>query len=539
MPLQFEVTNPEGETKPVSVESLADILQSKFGEQVLGISPDGMTLQVMDTDGPIDVPVMEAFHSIGFQASNPTPQKPDYSQVSPSARAAITAIGGEDNKLAYLKMLEQKRGNLNPQIMGSGRDFFVFDPQTNQYRALTNNPEWDSSDLAEFGVEAPGAIGSIIGGGLGAAGGAAAGGVPAIPGLMAGAAAGSAIGNSVTKIATSILDPDAGKVMGNSLGRQAAGVAGSAAMDAVGAGVGAKIPGLASTAAKYGGDVVASAGRMMGHGAKMIDKPLGRDIVGSMVTGPTMATAELGLRAPAEIMKAANRFPGWLGQKMAQAPEWLESKGLMSDLGPEAQEATKRWFGKQASQLQNYTKRLNVKTDFPSNARGEMMRDAEKFANFAGGKPKQSPVTLEDELANLGEYMGAGKKGRQIQHVAEEGGYSPSEARMFARTEESNPAWAAVGAKAGRALETANSLGKGIGAANQAVGGGVIKGIRGAGVLTTAAGDAARYAGTAMSPLENRFLSRYGSEEYLKKKRPWQMSPNTATINPVQYASEE
>lgn len=539
MPLQFDATNLQGNTQPVSVQGLAKALAAK-GEEIAGISPDGMSIQVMDEGQPITVPVSEAFQKLGFQVANPRPTDADYSQVSPHARAAITAIGGEDNKIAYLKMLEQRNGNPSPQIIGGGRDFFVFDPQTQKYRALTNNPDWDVSDLAEAGAEAPGAIGATIGAGLGAASGAATAGTTSVPGLMAGAAAGSAFGNSLTKVALGIQDQDARKAMLDSPVRQAAGVAGTAALDAATAGLGSKVPGLMSQTARGAGRVMSGVGRVMGHGAKVVDNEFGRDVVGSMINpvGQGMATAEVALKAPAALTRAANRFPGWLGQQMEKAPAWAESKGITGVLGDDAWKATKEWMTKRAGDLQNYTKRLDLKTDLPSNTRGEMLKNAEKIGGWMGGRKPSSGVTIEDELANLGEYVGGGKQSRDVYHMAEADGMSPFEARTYAR----NPLgeqWGKVGAKGGRLMDTLDAAGDLAGAVNRGIGGAAIKATRGAGIASNLAGDAMQYGGALTSPLENRFLARYGSEEALRRRRPWQMVPNTSTINPVHLASEE
>lgn len=542
MPLEFTALGADGAEQKINFNDLIQQMQAN-GERVVGHSPDGQQIQIEDSKGTFSVSPQQVLSQLGWQVQGVQPLSPDYSQVSPRARAAITAISGEDNKIAYLQMLERRNGNPNPQIMGSGRDFFVFDPKTQNYRALTNNPDWDVSDLGEAAAELPGAIGATIGAGLGAAGGSAAGGIGAVPGLMAGAAAGSALGNSITKVALGIQDEDARKAMLDSPWTQAGGVAGTAAFDAATAGVGAKIPGAVSAMTRGAGRVVSGVGRVMGHGARLLDNNFGRDVVGTMVNpaGNTLAVAELAGKAPAGLMKAANRLPGYVGEQMAKVPGYLERKGLMAELSPETQTSMKNWMMKKAGDLQNYTKRLQLKTDLPTNIRGEAFKTAENAGAWLGGRKPSSTVTLEDEMANLGEYLGGGKEARGVYQVAEEGGLSPNDARIYARNELGKE-WGKVGAKAGRLAETLDAAGDMAGSINRGIGAGVIKGTRAAGIGANVVGDGMQYTGMMMSPLENRLATRYGSEEanrYLKRRKGWQMPTVQSKINPVEIASEE
>jgi len=219
MPLEFDVSGPSGQEQGVSVDNLVQLL-SQDGEQVLNVSPDGLTLQVMGMNGPISVPTEQAWQSYGLQVTGSKPTQADYSQVNPAHRAAIEAIGDEDLKKVYLEGALKKQGIKNPQIMGNGRDFFYFDPQFGKYVALTNNPDWDKSDLAEAGAALPRIAGSIVGGAAGALAGN-------IPGGMAGAAAGGALGNTAAQGLVGYFNPDAGQVMSQNMGKMAKGAAGT------------------------------------------------------------------------------------------------------------------------------------------------------------------------------------------------------------------------------------------------------------------------------------------------------------------------
>ncbi len=532
MPLKFDVTNNAGETKPIDVNMLAKTLASK-GEQVQGVSPDGMSISIIGKNGLVNVPVQQAFSDLGFQAANPKPIDADYSQVSPESRAAIEALGDPNLQKAYLQESLARKGIDGAKVIGQGRDYFYFDPKVGKYVALTNNPNWDVSDLAEAGVAAPKVVGSILGGTLGATLGAA-GGPAAVAGGIGGAAAGSAAGSALARGAVAAMNPEVKNMISEHPGTVMKEIGKGAAFDAAGYGIpmaggalagkmfgkGAQAlaeNGLASTAARGAGWVGENAGRVVNKVAGAVDTPLGADIVAGMgpVTGDVMGAGMMA-QLPSQAVRGAANGMGWLGERQT-----------LKSLFPEA-----------AAKLRANSEMLTKPLTTPSNFTNEFGKGAQNIANKMKYRPGPSATDggTETVMGNLGSAIKR-KILKPSYDEARKYGMTAEEALNVAK--ESSPSadkWAGGMRSAGRGLENLENFGKQVEAIGVAPVKAAAKAAKYGGYALGKGGSLLKAAGTIGQPIENRLLMSHGAEELyndLQPKRPWQKEPNQSSINSV------
>lgn len=482
MTVKFDVQGPGGQEQDVELDAVIGMLQQD-GEQVTNVSPDGMTLQIAGKAGPVSVPVAQVLQNYGLTASNAIPTNPDYSQVSREHRNAIVNIPDEDLKKVYLQSALQKSGIKNPQILGSGRDFFYFDPTYGKYIALTNNPDWDESDKEELYASGPRIAGSIVGGALGAAAGPM--------GIAAGSALGGFLGNTGSQAINAYFNPESRNVMAENMGTMAKQAGVNAVIDAGAGLIPAKVPAMFSGAARGAGRVMQGAGKVIGGAAKLADNPVGHNIASSVIpVAAETTTAGLLGQLPGQAVRGITKGMGWLGER----------------------EGLKQAFPGMASRLRGLSESL-LTTPLPAKS-----NIAEEVAAKLGGKAVEGvPVGATERI-----LRGAGEKiARRV---------APNRVEQFGE----------LGGKLGRAIQSVEDASRGLEAAGNVAGAGLIKGIRSTGYVTGKTGQAVKAAGTAFAPLENRLIGRYGAEEaydYLKPKRPWQMTGDQDTINSVLASS--
>jgi hypothetical protein len=526
MSVEYDIVGPSGEGKITPDKILAQMQNN--GINAIDVTADGTMVRMQDDQGTFNVPINDVLQHHGMQVKGMTPTNADYSQVSPAHRAAIEAIQDEDLKRVYLESALKKQGVKNPQIMGNGRDFFYFDPQFGKYVALTNNPEWDMSDVAEAGVAAPRVVGSLVGGAMGAAAGN-------IPGGMAGAAAGGALGNVAAQGLVGYFNPDAGEVMSQNLGTMAKHGAVNAAVDAAAFGIPAGAgkllgpmaeKGLISSAAKGLGSGMETAGRAVGKVAGALDNPVGQNLASSFIPGAAEAsTAGIVGQLPGQAIRGASRGLGWLGER----------EGLNS-VAPELSASLRRVS-------QNLVKRSPTNVG-PSGT--------ERVASFLGGKSPQarSIATSEDILGNAGEMIG-GRSGmrRGIMDLYKAGrdiGQNRQEAlgaakAMYAEKAAGVQKAGNIGRTLGRGVQSVEDIGRGLEGVGNTIAATALKGARAGGYVTGKVGQAVKAAGTVGQPIENKLLTRYGAEEAynrMKPKRPWQIGADQDTINSVLASSD-
>jgi hypothetical protein len=266
MSVEFTLQGSNGQTGVVDANYVVSQLQ-EAGYNPQGVSADGLTMTLVDDQGPYEVKTTEALKNLGWTVQTALPQNADYDNVQMGWRAAITKLPDDDTRRAYIEGQMKKLGHEAPSIVGSGRDWYAFNPASNQYVALTNNPTWDTSDLVEGGLEGMRAVGSALGGGAGALSG---GGTPASIALgMGGAAAGGAAVDTIQNLALGYLDPQFRETATKNMGAMGSDMAWKAGLDGLTAGAFGSL-------AKYGGKLGAGLAQaspvsraMQGTGASM------------------------------------------------------------------------------------------------------------------------------------------------------------------------------------------------------------------------------------------------------------------------------
>ncbi len=277
--MKFHVANDQTEGYADEHQLVNDLRQ--VGYQPLGVSDDGMTITLQGDQGPHEVKTSDVLEKMGWQIKGYEPLNVDHDHVSPELRYIIESPGLKDDdhaKQAVITSRMQRMGIKDPQIVGSGSDWFVFNPGTSQYIALTNKPGFDLGDLGEVGARAPGFLGSGLGAVMGSAGG--------LPGTVGGTMAGGFAGNRLADAGAAALEPSymgairdrgigenletAGMELGTDalagLGGFGMGKLGSAGMGVLRNGLASRLMKGAGGAAELGGKAVQGAADFMGKG---------------------------------------------------------------------------------------------------------------------------------------------------------------------------------------------------------------------------------------------------------------------------------
>lgn len=340
MPMNFNVSHPGGAGGSLTATDVLDQVKN-LGYNPQSVSPDGMTMTLMDDQGEYQMPIPKLLSSMGWKVNAALPENADYSGVQPEWRAAIGGLADDDMKRAYIEGKMKRAGVEQPQVTGGGRDWYVFNPGTNQWIGATNNPDWDKSDLVEGAMTGARAVGAALGG---AGGAALGGGTPAsIAGAMGGSALGGGAVDSLMRGGLASFDPEYRQVAGQNVGAIAGDVGFNAAIDGATGGLGVGLPagikaafgqgagqaaktamyaGPASTLARGTGRTVRAAGQLTGVAGRGLDTSLGK--LGAEVATPIVAdVAGAGalLQAPGWLPRGAAKAAGWAGNKVSQAAQ--------------------------------------------------------------------------------------------------------------------------------------------------------------------------------------------------------------------------
>jgi len=193
MSVEYKVTTADGSTASIPSAKVVNDLRAIGVDATL--TPDARNVNYVIDGQAMTMPVTELIAStVGPVAGIAfTPDGTDFSGVDSSLRLGIENFPNDRLRQKYLELTLESRGIENPVIYGQGSDWALFDPQTGKYKALTNKPGVDMSDIGMIGAEGARIAGSILGGAAGATAGAGAGPV----GLLAGGALGSGVGGQV------------------------------------------------------------------------------------------------------------------------------------------------------------------------------------------------------------------------------------------------------------------------------------------------------------------------------------------------------
>lgn len=461
------------------------------GYQTQGVSPDGRKITVVDENGPyqIDIGKFLAGNGQNVTGVTPHPDSADYDTVDGMMRAIVSKLPSDDMRKSALEQALQNKGIQGAQVMGSGRDWYYFDPQSNQYKGLTNTPGWDRYDALEAALEIPRVLGAVGGGAL--AGGASGG-------LMAagGAGAGGAFGDLVTKNALSYLSPEYKAAADANRGRMILDTAATGLTDAAGFGVAkglTKVPGLIGNVASKGvaGRVMQQAGGIgTGIGeaaapvADMAQSVAGREAVATAMGMGGPLTASGALTLPKAAMSGANRVVSGLGKMLT--PE-EGGTGLVN------------WIGRQAENIApGVGKRLSQA--------GEAMR-AEGVAQDAAVKTipqkiAQAAQLSEEQALPQPSARGAGRAFGK--NIAQGLGASPETVDAATR----------FGGGVGKLADVAGNLGDATGKVMRGVAA-VPIGMAQVGTRVGAyGGKALTTAGQLLSPIESRLATSYAGDKY-------------------------
>lgn len=283
--------------------------QAGTGTFIEALSPDGRTFTINQNGESFSVPIKKVLEKNNLNVVSALPIKDftDYDAVQPSWRYAISNLENDHQRKAYLEQkLQEDPSTANLKIEGGGRDWFAYSPQDNKYIALTNNPEWDVSDIGEGLTDVirygSSALGATLAGGL-----ASPTGPGAIAAGAAGAAGGQAFGEGLSR-SIAALDPAYRKTfdLGRAVEEIPGNVAAAGAFGAAGPIIG---KGLSSLAQKYApttqgflanpisktvggaGRVVKDTGEIISTAGKLGTSGFG-GAVGTAVT-PGLGTAQL------------------------------------------------------------------------------------------------------------------------------------------------------------------------------------------------------------------------------------------------------
>lgn len=396
-PIAVTFKDSQGQEQTATAGQIYQQLQQN-GYQVSGISADGTTFHFADPRGDFTMTAQDVLKNLGHEVQHVMPTDPDESKINFGYRAAISRLPDDDAKKAYLEAKLKREGVDTPNVVGKGRDWSYFDPQTNHWHALTNSQHWDASDLVEAGLEGIHGLGAGIGGVLGGGAGATALGVGAIPGAMAGSAAGGALAETGIRGALNYLDPEYAKM--TTLGGQAKDIGIGAGLDAGLVGVGGiagkalgrlggpaaeeglkrlAVTGPVSTAAKGVGKATEAAGSLLGMGGQVTKSPLARDVIAGFTPG--LGQAQMASMA-------------------LQAPEYLATVAAKLARGAAGSSAAESMLGKEAAQgLQQGTEEVLTKAA-PKGI-------AERWNTLFRGKAADAPEIRASDLGgNLGEKIG-------------------------------------------------------------------------------------------------------------------------------------
>lgn len=369
------------------------------GYNPLGVSSDGMTVTLQGPNGPYEVKTPDVLQKMGWQVKGMQPLDVDNEHVSPEMRFIIESPGIRDDdhaKQAVLTSRLQRMGLKEPQVVGAGSDWYVFNPGTSQYIALTNKPGFDMGDLGEVGARAGGILGNAVGSVLGTPADVVGG--PA--GTILGAASGGFVGNRATDLIASGLEPSyAPTLTSRPIGEGLKTVGGELATDALaglggygmaklgGAAAGVLRNGLASRMLQAGGQSAELGGRAVQGAADFMGSGIPREL-GVAALDPTGASmyGEFA-QAPQAAVRGAARGLGSLGEtKMAQ------------DLAPEA-----------AARMRDLSSRLlQRRGGDPSTTMGGQVASA----LGRGGAPQAGEIGAEEIMGNAADMLGQ-RMGRQ------------------------------------------------------------------------------------------------------------------------------
>lgn len=292
-------------------------------KSVQSITPDGYFANVQQGEQVLQVPLQNIMGSLGAEVKRvaPTQGSVKFDRVSPRMRYAITNLETDDARRNYIKSALERQGMEVGQIVGSGRDWYAYDPSQGEYIALTNSPEWEMADAAEALTHGGRLTGSILG--------TVAGAVAGPFGSMGGAALGTAGAEALTRGIAAATDED----YRDAFSAEDALLAGGMQTAIAGA-----IPGLA-TGIRAGAPVIlgrtvgsaatapmSAATQAVGGALEGVGKVAGAAELGASQTGRVVGTALTPGLGRLQLMGMIGQAPRYITEKASQGAQWLGKK---------------------------------------------------------------------------------------------------------------------------------------------------------------------------------------------------------------------
>lgn len=342
MSVAYQVDMPDGSTAAIPPSKVVADLEAVGVPATL--TANGQNIQYTLDNQLMTMPVRDLIGQTVGQVTGIAfdPNTTDFSGVDNKLRLGIENLPNDRLKQKFLELQLEAQGMDAPQVFGQGSDWAVFNPQTGQYKALTNKPGMDWSDLGQVGAEAARFAGNLLGGVGGAALGAGAGPLGILAGGSAGAGAGGQLGRGLVDVALAASTPGyretlaslAEEGLGDFLGQRGTEALIDTAGGLLGTGLG-MVPGLkqglvtragslASGGLEKTGQIAASAG---GAAARSdIAKAIGPELAMNL-GGPQLAAWIA--QGPAYVARKLPNIGQWTARKLGR-PELAEE---MANLG--------------------------------------------------------------------------------------------------------------------------------------------------------------------------------------------------------------
>ncbi len=474
------------------------------GYPVQGVSADGMYLIGQDPAGPkgqpspqYKVPITKALGTLGYNVKGAQPIKSDDSTVEPMLSGMVSQMPSDDNmRKAYIEHTLKSRGVDNPQVMGHGNDWHVYNPNTQQWAQLSKSPGMDMAGVASAGLALPHMLGALAGGTAGALAGS---GVASVPLAAGGAALGSAAGSALEQLAMAKLDPDYAAVLPGHMSEVATGALKDAGLDAAGEGVGAPLAKVAGRmlqpAVDLAGGALDGAGSLIAKGAGKLAGSdsavnLATDFVNPIPGVNTLGQVAQGLQLPQDLVRVGAKAPGFLASNKVTAPLFSEeNQGLLGGI-TDALHAQ----GNNAEGILGGLVGGRAKKAAAAYLADPAAQQAEsEAANGAMLMGQKYGITDEDALHELASGMAGDYRKQEIQRLMTQG------------SEEGN--W---GHQLGKVLDQAGAAGQGLQAVANASTRGVLRAAQGAGIAAQGVGKAIGPATSALRWAGLPWAVRYG-----------------------------
>lgn len=521
--VQYHVTTPEGKTEVIGNSQLQ---QALIGEKwpVIGSSADGQNLTFQDQKGkPYDVQAKDILADRGYQVHKEEPVNPNYDYVNPEWRAAVVSSQDDDHAKAYLESRLAKSPLAVPKVIGSGEDWYHFDPGTSKWYGLTRNPNttFDQADAAGMAAKALPAGGALLGGALGAGGGAAAGGVGAIPGGMVGAVAGGAVGRSAQHGLMGALDPTYDVMNPTPEGmtsEEGMAMGGDAAAQGIGGALGKVASGPISAMARGGGKALEAIGSGVEKAAGFVkNNPIARWLAEEGGPLSDVANPALAAQLPRDVASGAMKIGRMASDKMgADSPAWLDE---LTQAGPDSEAPITEQFANYVAGKDTPPMRPSPSVDLGRNAGRMMGRKVGGMFNSPDGE-EAAVNALKQRLAENPEFSGHSPEAMDQVMDTMRGGLRDA---SRAGAEETANQWGEAGAGLGRGVDALGGAGDAVSnAVSRATGAGLsAAGAMGTGMKYAGMGlNGAGNVGQSMElPAYARSLDDYLKQQYLQSKK--------------------